>query len=266
MPKLKRDAQGNVVVEGEKPVYVLDDGTEQSYDLPGLHRAIGATREERDAANTRADAAEGKLKAFQTAVGDVDLEKVKDALQVRKNLDDKKLVDAGKVDELVNSRLAEATKAWGTEKTGFEEKVKGLGARISQLTVGAKFAASKAAGVLKDTTLPLDAAMALWGSAFEPGASGDDVTAVRVGPDGKKATVYSTTDPSKPASFEEHLKALIDAHPERAAFVLKAAPTGTGANQTTTNNTSTKSMPRAAFDALPHDKRAAFMKEGGALT
>ena len=95
--KLKLDEQGNAVLQDGKPVYVHDDGKEVPFDAPGAMAKIASLNAEAKTHREAKEAAEAKLKAFD---GIEDAEAAKKALATVKNLDDKKLVDAGEVEKL----------------------------------------------------------------------------------------------------------------------------------------------------------------------
>ena len=95
--KLKLDENGNVVVQDGKPVYVYDDGKEVAYDVPAAVAKIGSLNAEAKQHREAKEAAEAKLKAFD---GIENAEAAKKALETVKNLDDKKLIDAGEAEKV----------------------------------------------------------------------------------------------------------------------------------------------------------------------
>jgi hypothetical protein len=90
--KLKLDEKGNVVVQDGKPVYVADDGKEIAFDAPATRDTITRLNKEAQSHRERAEVAEGRIKDFE---GIEDPDKARKALETVKNLDDKKLIDAG---------------------------------------------------------------------------------------------------------------------------------------------------------------------------
>jgi hypothetical protein len=101
--KLKLDAEGHAVLQDGKPVYVHDDGKELSFDAPATVSTISRLNGEAKSHRERAETAEGKLKAFE---GIEDPAAAKKAMATVKNLDDKKLVDAGEVEKVKNEAIA----------------------------------------------------------------------------------------------------------------------------------------------------------------
>jgi hypothetical protein len=99
--KLKLDAEGHVVVQDGKPVYVGDDGKEVAFDAPATVATIERITNESKGYKTRAQTAEGKLEAF----GDIDPKAAKDALAKVANWGDKELIEAGKVEEIKTAAI-----------------------------------------------------------------------------------------------------------------------------------------------------------------
>src|ERR1700754_878130 len=95
--KLKLDDDGHVVVSDDKPVYVHDDGKEVAFDAPGTVATISRLNGEAKGHREAKEAAEASLKRFE---GIADPEVAKRALETVKNLDDGKLLQADKVDEI----------------------------------------------------------------------------------------------------------------------------------------------------------------------
>ncbi|MGX2950047.1 hypothetical protein ACWIUA_03935 [Ursidibacter sp. B-7004-1] len=95
--KLKLDENGHVVVQNGCPVYVYDDGKEVAYDVPQAVSKITALNAEAKKHREEKESVEAKLKAFE---GIDDPAKAKKALETVKNLDDKKLIDAGEVEKV----------------------------------------------------------------------------------------------------------------------------------------------------------------------
>jgi hypothetical protein len=63
--KLKLDADGHVVLQDGKPVYVHDDGKEVAFDAASTVATISRLNGEAKGHRERAEAAEGKLKGFE---------------------------------------------------------------------------------------------------------------------------------------------------------------------------------------------------------
>src|SRR5580693_10368393 len=109
--KLKLDDKGAVVVQDDKPVYVADDGKDVVFDYPATLATIARLNSEAKGHREEKEAAQVLLKNFD---GIEDPAKALKALEIVKNLDDKKLIEAGEVDKV---RLE--------AKAAYDEQVKG---------------------------------------------------------------------------------------------------------------------------------------------
>ena len=98
----KTDTAGNIVTQetnGQKlPVYVHADGKEAPFDGDATLNTISRLNGEAKGHRERAEKAEGTLKGFD---GITDPAAAMRALNTVKNLDEKKLVDAGARDQAI---------------------------------------------------------------------------------------------------------------------------------------------------------------------
>ena len=95
--KLKLDENNNVVVKDGMPVYVHADGKEIPFDANKATVKIAELNGEAKQHREAKEAVEAKLKAFE---GIADPKAAIKALETVKNLDDKKLIDAGEVEKV----------------------------------------------------------------------------------------------------------------------------------------------------------------------
>src|SRR5580693_7779351 len=109
--KLQLDDQGHVVIQDDKPVYIADDGKTIAFDYPATLATIARLNAEAKGHREEKEALAEKFKPFE---GIEDPAKDLKALEIVKNLDDKKLIEAGEVDKV----RAEA-------KAAYDEQVKG---------------------------------------------------------------------------------------------------------------------------------------------
>jgi hypothetical protein len=216
----KYDADGNIVIQevnGQKlPVFVHADGKEAPFDGDGtvstISRLNGEARTHREAK----EAAELALKPFKDA-GITDAAAAVNALKTVKNLDDKKLVDAGEVEKIrqaaIDSVRAEyepfKTKATELEQQLYGEKIGGAFAR-------SKFIAEKIA-------VPADMVQAAFGSRFK--VDGGKTVAL----DLNGQPIFSRTRHGEPADFEEALEIMVDAYPHKASILKGSGASGGGA-------------------------------------
>ena len=99
--QLKVDENGHAVLQDGKPVYVRDDGSETAFDADHAIKQIRKLSDERDTLRGKASAFEG-----------LDPEAARKAVETVKNLSDKKLIEAGEVQKVIDERLSEASKAY----------------------------------------------------------------------------------------------------------------------------------------------------------
>jgi hypothetical protein len=256
--KLKLDDKGNAILiekDGVKmPVYVRDDGSESPFDAAGTVATISRLNGEAKTHRERAEKAEGDLKTFTTKFeGITDAEAARKALATMKNLDDKKLVDAGEVEKV----KAEAIKAVRAE---FEPVVKERDTLKSQLDshliggafsrskfIAEKFAAPGPAGV--------EIAQAMFGSRLkvEEGKV--------VGYDAQGNKLFSRVRAGELADAEEAIELMVEAHPHKAHFLKGAGGSGAGAGGNGGGQGGKKTMTRAAFDALDPVAKSAAVKD-----
>lgn len=235
--KLKLDDKGNVVVQDGKPVYVADDGKEVAFDAPATIATIGRLNGEAKGHRERAEAAETKLDTFK---GIEDPAAAIKALGIVKNLDEKKLVDAGKVEE-VKAAAIKAVRDEFAPVVAERDKLKG---DLHSEKIGGAFARSKFIG--DKIAVPADIIQSRFGSQFE--IKDGKVSAK----DSAGNPIYSRARPGEPADFEEALEIIIDGYPQKA-HLLKAAAGGGGGAPAGGKQPAVpggKTITRREFDAL----------------
>lgn len=211
--KLKLDAQGHVVVQDGKPVYVTDDGQEVAFDAVETTAAIKRLNGEAKGHRERAEAAEKALKAFEG----IDPEAAAKALDTVTKLDQKKLIDAGEVDKV----RAEITKNWESKLSEAEKAKQALEQQLHNELIGGNFARSKV--IAEKLAIPADLVQAAFGSAFK--VENGRVVAY----DKNGQVIYSKANPSEPAGFDEALLSLVDAYPNKEHILKGSGASGSGA-------------------------------------
>ena len=221
-------------VDGDRPVYLHPDGKEVAFDAPATVAKIGQLNGEAKTHRERAEAAEGKLKAFD---GIEDANAAKAALATVKNLKDGDLIAAGKVDEIKAAAI-----------TAVEEKYKPVIAERDKLQgelygekIGGAFARSKF--ISEKAAIPADLVQARFGQNFKI----EDGKVVTYDQSGNK--IYSRAKPGELADFEEGLEALIDAYPYKDQILKGAGGNGGGSRQGGGAGGG-KTMSRAEFEKL----------------
>lgn len=214
--KLKLDANGNVVLQDGKPVYVKDDGTEIAFDAAGTVQTIARLNGEAKGHRERAEAAEGKLKSFE---GIEDPKQALEALNTVKNLDAKKLVDAGEIEKV----RTEISKAFQTQLDAANGKVSAFEKELYKEKVGGAFARSPLiVGDKATLAIPPDLVEAKFGSSF----SIEDGKIVAKDAHGNK--IYSQTNPGELAGFDEALGILVNNYQHKDQILKSTGASGSG--------------------------------------
>jgi len=235
--KLKMDDAGHVVVSDGKPVYVDDAGKEVAFDYPATLATISRLNGEAKGHRERAEAAETSLKAFE---GISDPAAAIKALQTVKNLDDKKLVDAGQVETVRNEAIA----AVEAKYKPVVERAEKLERDLYNEKIGGSFARSKY--IADKLAIPSDMVQARFGQNFEV----KDGRIVAKDTNGNQ--IYSRSKPGEPADFDEAIEHLVDAYPQKAHILKGSGSRGDGKqpNNGGGGGTGEKTMTREAFNKL----------------
>lgn len=208
--KLKLDDQGHAVLQDGKPVYVHDDGKEVAFDAPATVAKVTQLNGEAMGHRRKLEAAEAKLALFE---GIDDPAAAIKAVEIVKNLDQKKLVDAGQIETV----KAEAIRA-------VEEKYKPVVAERDKLMselvsekIGGSFSRSKY--IAEKLAIPADMVQARFGSNFEL------KDGRIVAKDASGNPIFSRAKPGEVAEFDEAIEHLVSSYPQKDA-ILKATPKG----------------------------------------
>lgn len=210
------DGKTYALVQDGNPIYVHDDGKEAPFDAAGTVATIRARNAEAKASRERAEAAEGKLKAFD---GIDDAEAARKALDTLAKLDQKRLIDAGQVDAV----KAEINKAWEAKFSDAEKRAKLLEQQLHSEIVGGSFARSKY--IADKLAIPADMVQAAFGSRFAVEDGKLKATAADGSP------IFSRKNPGAPAEFDEALEILVDAYPHKDTILKGSGASGSGAVQ-----------------------------------
>jgi hypothetical protein len=244
--KLKLTPEGHAVVQDGKPVYVSDDGKEIAFDAPATRDTITRLNAEAKGHRERAEAAESKLKPFESIS---DPAKAIKALEVVANLDQKRLVDAGEKDKAI----AEAIKAVEEKYSPIVSKAEQLEAALYAEKIGGAFSRSKL--IADKFAIPADLVQARFGSAFKI----EDGKTVAYDQHGNK--IFSRARPGELADFDEAIETLVDHYPYKAQILKGSGATGGGAGSSSHGAGGKKTSTRAQFDALDPSAKAVFAKE-----
>lgn len=256
--KLKMDGDKVALSSDGHPIYVDDStGTETPVNGPAALAKITELQGEAKRHRERGDELQTRVQLFDG----IDVEKAKAALATVANLDQSKLIEAGKVDELKAGLIKaneEATKKLiETHNAALEAEKK----RVAELEsafysekVGGAFARSKF--ISDKIAVPAAMMQATFGANFKV----EDGKIIPYGADGNR--LFSRSKHGEVADFEEGLEILVDAFPNRDQ-IMKGTGGGAGAKGGGGGGgAGDKTIPRSKFEALSHVDKAAKMKEG----
>ncbi|MDF7658325.1 hypothetical protein PUG81_05035 [Erwiniaceae bacterium L1_54_6] len=259
--KLKLNENGFAFVVDGKPVYLDDADKEIAFDAPGTAETIKRLNAEAKGHREAKETAEAALKNFEGISDPVAALK---AIETLKALDDKKLIDAGQVEQLKEQI-----------KRGFEQQIEGLqkghAEALNKLTgerdslqntlfnerIGGQF--DRSTFIKDNLVLPPDIARAAFGNAFKI----EDNKIVAYDPSGNK--IFSRARPGELASFDEAIESLVDNYPSRD-YILKGTGASGGNGGNGNGSGRGKSLTRNAFENLSPSEKQTFFKEGGELT
>lgn len=251
----KFDANGAIVlqeVNGQKlPVFVHADGKEVAFDGDSTISTISRLNGEAKGHRERAEAAETTLKGFE---GISDPAAARKAMETVKNLDDKKLVDAGEVERI----RAEAIKSVRGEFEPIVQERDTLKNELYGEKIGGAFARSKF--ISDKVAIPADFVQATFGKHFA--VDGGKVIAK----DANGQPMFSRTRHGEPADFEEALEILVDSHPHKNSILKGSGASGSGAGGNSAGSGGQRTMARAQFESLDPAGRSAAIKGGATIT
>lgn len=247
--KLKIDGNGNAVLIDGMPVYVHDDGSEKPLDAAAMAGALKKANAEAKERRESLSSLQEKLKAFE----DLDPEEARAALTKVRNIDAKKLIDAGEVDK-VREAIA---KSFGEKLTAAEKRAQDLEAQLHGELIGGGFARSKFVG--EKLTLPPDLAQAAFGRHFaiENGRV--------VAKDASGVPILSRTT-GQPADFDEALETLVSQYPHRESILRATQKGGSGAQPGTGGAAGKPVYTRKQFDAMDANQRREAALSGATFT
>ncbi len=234
-------------VQDGNPVFVHPDGKEIPFDAAATVATISRLNGEAKGHREAKETALAQLKAFE---GIADPAAALKALNTVKNLDDKKLVDAGEVDRV----KAEAIKAVEEKYAPVIAERDQFKSALVQEKVGGSFARSKMIG--EKLAIPADMVQARFGENFK--VEGNDIVAY----DANGNKLYSRSNPGALASFDEALELLIDQYPYKD-HILKGTGASGGGSNGSGNTGGKRTVTRTEFDKLdPMKQRETALAAG----
>ena len=267
--KLKLTPEGFAFVTDGKPVFVHDDGKEIAFDALGTAATITRLNGEAKNHRERAEALDAKFKPFE---GMEDADAYRKAFDLAKNIDEGKLLSAGKVEEIklaakkaAEEQVAAANRTHADELSRTKTELEKITGSLYSEKIGGAFARSKFFADEKTPAafkfaIPPDMVQARFGSAFKI----EDGKTVAYDQSGNK--IFSRARPGDIADFDEALETLVDQYPYKAQILRGTGASGGGAGQSSQNAGGKRSITRAQFDTMDQSARMAHAKSGDAIT
>jgi len=235
--KLKLDDNGNVIVKDGMPVYVMDDGKDETFDAPATLFKIKSLTEEKDRHFGKASDLQEKLNAAETTLKSfdgIDAEIAKTAIETVEKMEGGKMIEAGEFDKLKTQMQGIQDKALSEQKETYETKlsaqatdIAGQQQTINNLMISSNFAKSPFfSGEKPRTILTPDLAANLFGANFKVEGDGPDPKLIGY-LNGEK--IPSSTNVGEPADFEEAISVIIEKHPGKERFLSSPEGGGPGA-------------------------------------
>lgn len=252
--KLKLDDAGNAVLQDGKPVYVDDQGKEMSVDVPAIMSKLAAANQESAERRKKIGEMEGEIKTLKESFDGLDAEEARKAIETVKNLDQKKLIDAGQVD-LVKNEMAQTFKEKETTlKKQHEAEINDLQGKITQKEnliyqqlVTNRFALSPF--IKERTLLPPDIAANQFGHHFKVKGEGDNINNYRVVGYMNGEEILSRERYGEVADFEEAISIIIDKYPGKD-LILKGSGDGGSGGQGNAGGGGVKTIPASDQAAI----------------
>jgi hypothetical protein len=222
--KLRED--GSIEIENGNPIYVHADGKEVPFDADGALKTISKLSGEMKMTKKQVHEATEKLSMFANIT---DPEAAIAAMETVKNLDAKKLVDAGQI-EVLKAEMGKTfadkegslRSQWTQKEQEYQRTLQTKDEAIQSILLGGKFASSE---FLKKTNLIPDIAANYFGKNFRIEGEGSDVKVVGY-LNGER--IPSREKFGEPADFDEALAAVIDAYPHKDRIMLAGVSSGSG--------------------------------------
>ena len=236
----KTDDAGNIIARDGNPVWVDSNGAEMTLERDTVSRLNAEAKAHREAK----EAAETRLKAFEG----LDASKAREALETVKNIDLKKMIDSGKLEEVrkelttqFQTQIAEKDKAYADLRTEYDNT------RISNIFAGSEFIRTRVA-------VPADMFEATFKGNFKI-EDGKIVVKDKAGNQlMSKKKIGEYADP------DEALELLIEQHPQKDVILKANGQSGSGnrGNGGNGGGGNGKTMKRSEYDGLSDHERASY--------
>ena len=249
-PGWKLDDNGNMALKDGDPIYVNSAGEESTVGQGTISRLNGEAKTHRE----EKQAAQSELASLKETLGDLDIEKAREAMTTVANIDSKQLIDAGEVDKVrdeIKNGFADQITELTSANTSLEAQLNNL--KIQDVFKSSEFAKNEIA-------VPSDMFQATFRDHFRI----EDGKVAAYDRDGNR--VYSKEKSGEIASPEEALKILVDSHPAKDQILKSDDNSGSGGSNSG-GRSGVRRVSRADFEKLqPHQQAdlAALVKKGEA--
>lgn len=247
--KVRED--GTIEIENGNPVYIHPDGKETPFDADGAMKTINKYRLDSKATDKQIREYKEKIDSYSQIQ---DIDSALKALEIVKNLDDKKLVDANQVEILKNEMARTYTEKegilrnqWSQKENEYQNEIKKKEDSIYSLMLNGKFASSPF--VREKTVIPPDIAATFFGKNFKVEGEGSDIKIVGY-LNGER--IASREKFGEAADFEEALEAIVSSYPHKDTILRSGGGMGGSGS---TGNTKTI-QPKATQFISPDDKKS----------
>lgn len=208
----------SIALKDGHPVWVKEDGSEVVADYGHALGKIAELTGESVSRKNKLRELEERLKVLEGIENPAEyLAQAKKAMETVKNLDDKKLIDAGEAEKV----KAEVQKVYEAKLADANKALADKDALLARTLIGGSFARSKF--IIDKLAIPADIAEAAFGRHFEI----KDGKVVAKGHDGQE--IYSREKPGEVATFDEALAILVEGYPNKAQILKGSSATGGGA-------------------------------------
>jgi hypothetical protein len=238
------------IVSDGKPVYVDDSGQEQAYDGEELANRVTALNGEAMGFRKEKEKLAKQLEAYS---GIEDPAAAAKALETLASLDQKKLVDAGKVDEIKAAAIAATEEKYAPIVSENDSLKKAL----TKEMIGGRFARSSFIQEKLVAPVPMVEA------TFGPNFGIEDGKVVAKYPDGNP--VFSKARPGELADFDEALSLLVNSSTFKDSILKGAGQRGSGAEGGNGGQGGSKQMTRSEYEKMAPTERQAKLNDGYSL-
>lgn len=242
----KLDADGKIEMKDGNPVMVGADGKE----LPVSTDAFAQLRGEAKTNRERAERLQAEVAKF---AGITDPAAALAALETVSKLDQKQLIEAGKVDEV----KAQITAQYQTQVNELSGKNKELQKVADDRLLDLSFATSEF--IANELAMPVDFFRAAVRDNFK-------IENGKIVPYDKSGNPLHSSDTSRigqPAEFDEALRLIVGSHPQKASILRADANSGTGGNSNGGIRGGVRTVSRTDFAKKPPHEQAQIAEKAG---